>query len=254
MAATNDEADTASYAAAAPCAADAAVATTPPGVKIDWAAALAEHERWLRTIAHARLGQAQGVDEVLQEVALAAIKQAAPIHDATKVAPWLYRLTVIQCLLHRRGLGRRRKLTDRYNQAVPRTEADPRQHDPLSWLLADERQRLVRVALEQLPTRDREVLLLKYTEDWNYHRIATHLGLSHAAVETRLHRAARNSATRCCVWKASWNQSRRVRHSVCLRDTSIRCVSTHRCGTSCGCATTSNLGASRRTLHIITPP
>ena len=122
-------------------------------------------------------------------VALAAIKQAAPLQDATKVAPWLYRLTVVQCLLHRRGLGRRRKLIDRYNLAVPRSEADPAQRDPLGWLMHDERQRLVRAALDELPPRERELLLLKYTEDWNYHRIATHLGVSHAAVETRLHRA-----------------------------------------------------------------
>jgi RNA polymerase sigma-70 factor (ECF subfamily) len=59
----------------------------------------------------------------------------------------------------------------------------------LAWLLAEERQRLIRQALEQLPHRDRELLLLKYTEDWNYHQIAHHLGLSHSAVETRLHRA-----------------------------------------------------------------
>ena len=61
--------------------------------------------------------------------------------------------------------------------------------DPLSWLLADERQQLVRVALERLPRRDAEILLLKYTEDWAYQQIAEHLGVGHSAVELRLHRA-----------------------------------------------------------------
>jgi RNA polymerase sigma-70 factor (ECF subfamily) len=166
-------------------------------VQIDWGRALAEHDRWLRTIAIARLGQAQGVDEVLQEVALAAVKQAAPINDASKVAPWLYRLVVTHCLLLRRTWGRRRKLIERYTQAVPVT-GESTNTDPLNWLLAEERQRLIRQALTQLKQRDRELLLLKYTEDWNYHQIAQHLGLTHSAVETRLHRARQKLKDKLC--------------------------------------------------------
>jgi RNA polymerase sigma-70 factor (ECF subfamily) len=167
-----------------------------PAAKIDWAHALAEHGRWLRTVAIARMGSSVGVDEVLQEVSLAAVKQAAPLQDPTKVAPWLYRLVVTHCLLHRRTLGRRRKLTERYTTACPPSDHDASSVDPLAWLLAEERQRLIRQALEQLPHRDRELLLLKYTEDWNYHQIAHHLGLSHSAVETRLHRARAKLRTR----------------------------------------------------------
>ena len=44
-----------------------------------------------------------------------------------------------------------------------------------------------------LGTRDSgapaELLLLKYTENWNYHQLAERLGVSHSAVEARLHRA-----------------------------------------------------------------
>jgi RNA polymerase sigma-70 factor (ECF subfamily) len=40
-----------------------------------------------------------------------------------------------------------------------------------------------------LNSKDAELLLLKYTEDWSYHELAAHLGISHSAVETRLHRA-----------------------------------------------------------------
>jgi RNA polymerase sigma-70 factor (ECF subfamily) len=37
--------------------------------------------------------------------------------------------------------------------------------------------------------KDAELLLLKYTEGWSYHDLVSHLGISHSAVETRLHRA-----------------------------------------------------------------
>jgi RNA polymerase sigma factor (sigma-70 family) len=158
--------------------------------EIDWQAALAQHERWLRTVIRARVREPQAVDEVLQEVALAAVKQAAPLADSAKLAPWLYRLAVLQSLLYRRRCGRRRKLVGRYTDVVRNTERGrPPPCDPLEWLLAAERRELVRSALARLASRDAEILLLKYTENWNYHEIAQHLGISHAAVEARLHRA-----------------------------------------------------------------
>jgi RNA polymerase sigma-70 factor, ECF subfamily len=157
---------------------------------IDWQAALAQHDRWLRTVILARVREPQAVEEVLQEVALAAVKQAAPLADANKVAPWLYRLAVLQALLYRRKCGRRRRLVGRFVEQIERGDwTPPTPTDPLSWLLAEERRSLVRRALSLLPPRDAEILLLKYTEDWNYHQIAAHLGISHAAVEARLHRA-----------------------------------------------------------------
>ena len=156
---------------------------------IDWEAALAEHGRWLRTIVVARLGEPQAVEEVLQEVCLAAVRQSAPLADRTKVAPWLYRLAIRQTLLYRRKRGRQRKLVGRFADEFRPTAHDDRELDPFGWLLSQERRRLVRLALTKLPRHDAEILLLKYTEDWSYHEIAARLGVSHSAVETRLHRA-----------------------------------------------------------------
>ncbi|NLS94021.1 MAG: sigma-70 family RNA polymerase sigma factor [Planctomycetaceae bacterium] len=156
---------------------------------IDWSEALVENDRWLRTVIYARVGERQAVDEIFQEVSLAAIRQQAPLQDRGKVAPWLYRTAVIQSLLYRRKAGRRRQLGARYAAEVRPAEIDPRQVDPLGWLLAEERQQLVRKALVQLCRRDREILLLKYTEDWSYRQLAEHLGISESAVQARLHRA-----------------------------------------------------------------
>ena len=159
------------------------------GPAIDWPAMLATHDRWLRTVVLARVGEPQAVDEVMQEVSLAALRQSAPLQDANKVAPWLYRLAVVQSLLYRRKRGRMRKLTDRYGERFRPSVQDSRESDPLSWLLADERRQMVRKALAGLSPRDAEILLLKYTEGWSYHQIADSLGISHSAVEARLHRA-----------------------------------------------------------------
>ncbi len=157
------------------------------GAAIDWQATLASHERWLRMIVGARVGEPQAIDEVMQEVAMAAVRQRAPIQDESKVAPWLYQLAVRQSLLYRRKMGRSRKLTERY--AARQDPASQTGGDPLTWLLKNERRAMVRVAMKRLPRRDAEILMFKYAEGWSYLKIAETLGVSTSAVEARLHRA-----------------------------------------------------------------
>jgi RNA polymerase sigma-70 factor (ECF subfamily) len=90
--------------------------------------------------------------------------------------------------LHRRKAGRERRRWNRVAQASAQQDVQ-HERDPLAWLLADERAEQVRMALGRLNDRERELLLLKYTEDWSYQQMAEHLGLSVSAVESRLHRA-----------------------------------------------------------------
>jgi RNA polymerase sigma factor (sigma-70 family) len=161
----------------------------PVGLATDWEAALAAHDRWLRTAVLARLGERQAVDEVMQEVALAAVAQRAPLSDPAKVGAWLYRIALRRVLLFRRQRGRQKKLVGRYAWSRGDSGETSPTPDPLDWLMLDERRSLVREALARLPRRDAEILLLKYTEDWSYRELAAHLGVGEAAVEARLHRA-----------------------------------------------------------------
>ena len=159
-------------------------------VEIDWQSELDQHHRWLKSIVYARLGEPCAVDDVMQEIALAAVRQSSPILDSTKIGPWLYRLAIRQTLLYRRKMGRKRKLTQRYAERHESGhQSGPANATPLQWLLADERQAMVQKAISQLRPNDAQILLLKYYENWNYHQIAEHLGVSHSAVEARLHRA-----------------------------------------------------------------
>jgi len=157
--------------------------------EIDWKAVLAQHERWLRTVVYVRLGEPQAVDDIMQEVSLAAVRQRSPLNDPAKVAPWLYRLAVTQSLLYRRKQGRRRRLVSDYADRARPTEEDRREVDPLEWLLADERRQMVRLALGRIPKRDAEILSLKYSEDWSYRELTERLGISQTALQARLHRA-----------------------------------------------------------------
>jgi RNA polymerase sigma-70 factor (ECF subfamily) len=162
----------------------------PAGRGADWAAALDRHGRWLRRVVLTRLGERQAVDEVMQEVSLAAVASPAPPPpDGAQVGAWLYRVAVRQTLLYRRRSGRRRKLVDAFARRVAPTGDGGEAGDPMRWLLSAERADLVRQAMSRLPRRDADVLVLKYTEHWSYRQLAEHLGTTESAVEARLHRA-----------------------------------------------------------------
>jgi RNA polymerase sigma-70 factor (ECF subfamily) len=162
----------------------------------DWVAAVQRHGRWLRRVILTRLGEPQAVEEVMQEVSLAAVAAwaadgATPAAGPANLPSWLYRVAVRQTLLYRRRSGRRRKLIDAVARRFGSSGAPPAAPDPLGWLLSAERDELVRLAVARLPRRDADVLVLKYTEHWSYRQLAEHLGLSESAVEARLHRARR---------------------------------------------------------------
>lgn len=162
---------------------------SPAVDEIDWQEVLTENQSWLRRVLYSRLGEVAAVEECMQEVGLAAVRQAAPIRDTTKLGAWLYQLAVRQALLYRRKMGRKRGLLQRYADRRQPTESDEGAFDPLNWLLNREKIGLVRTALTAIRDEDREILLLKYAEGWSYIQISEHLNVSHSAVEARLHRA-----------------------------------------------------------------
>ncbi|QVL32142.1 RNA polymerase sigma factor [Telmatocola sphagniphila] len=159
----------------------------PAAVSIDWPRALSQHDRWLRTSLFARLGIWQAVEEVMQEVSLAAISHKTPLCDPSRVGAWLYRVALRQSLMYRRRMGRYRKFLGGF--ARERSDEASTKPDPLNLLLSDERKILVRKALAKLSAIDAQILLLKYTEDWSYRELSLHLGVSESCIETRLHRA-----------------------------------------------------------------
>jgi RNA polymerase sigma-70 factor (ECF subfamily) len=159
---------------------------------IDWPSALEQHRGWLRTVVRCRTGDGQAVEDVLQDVAVAVLTQNSRPVDASKVAPWLYRVAVRQAILHRRRLGRRRRLLD----AVGQARCGGCAGGPQDWVLNEEARQAVTSALAELSPQDREILLLKYTENWCYRQLAEHLGVGTNTVEYRLLRAKRRLRSR----------------------------------------------------------
>jgi RNA polymerase sigma-70 factor (ECF subfamily) len=156
---------------------------------LDWAAALREHEPWLRTVVGARLREWDAVDDVMQEIAVKVLRRPGALHDATKVAPWLYRIAIRQVLLYRRSMGRRRaRLRKVAEQLAPEPDVVD-EVDPLVWLIVAETRSRVRDSLECLCGQDRELLMLRHVQRWTYQQVADHLGLGVDKVIYRLARA-----------------------------------------------------------------
>jgi RNA polymerase sigma-70 factor (ECF subfamily) len=156
---------------------------------IDPLEALPEHEAWLRTTLLARLGNWEEVEEVMQEVAVAAANQSAKAEPIERVGPWLYRVALRQMMLLRRKAGRRRKLIQGVIQAKQPTEVDTQTYSPLDFLMVEERREQVRQAMVGMSERDRQLLMLKYVEGLSYADIAKRVGVTASAVQSRLHRA-----------------------------------------------------------------
>ena len=157
-----------------------------PSTAIDWGRCLGEHAQWLRQVIRARTGEPQAVDEVWQQVALAAVAQRSPLADPDKVAPWLHRLAVVLSARYRRQQGRtRRALAAVAIQTGDHAAAG----NPIALLLSRERHDLTRGAIARLAPRDAEILLLKYGQNWSYRQIADRLGITEKAVDARMQRA-----------------------------------------------------------------
>jgi RNA polymerase sigma-70 factor (ECF subfamily) len=151
--------------------------------------ALPDHEAWLRTSLLARLGNRDEVEEVMQEVAVAAANQSSKAVKVEKAGPWLYGVAMRQMFLFRRKAGRRKKLINSFASVGPAPHVENGDRDPVEFLLSRERREEVRSAMSKLSERDRQLLMLKYVEGLSYCEIAKRMGVTASAVQSRLHRA-----------------------------------------------------------------
>lgn len=173
---------------------EAAAVAAVPGDAVE---AMRMYGSWLRAVAVARLRGSQGADDVMQDVAAAALRNWSTLQSPRNAKPWLYRLTVRAALMHRRTLGRARK---RVHEAAEMQMARYGSHgatfaDPLESLLSSERSMQLRAALARMPSKDAELLLMKHVDDCSYKEIASRLGVTQSVVEMRLFRARQKLRT-----------------------------------------------------------
>jgi RNA polymerase sigma-70 factor (ECF subfamily) len=130
-------------------------------------------------------------EELAQETFLRAYRSRAAYQPTAKFKTWLYSIATRLALNWLRDNRTRRHyepLEGTRDRGAPREFADPR---PLaeSALMREDVVRAVRQALNELPDRQRSVILMHKYQDMSYDEIAIALGCTLQAVKSLLFRA-----------------------------------------------------------------
>jgi RNA polymerase sigma-70 factor (ECF subfamily) len=151
---------------------------------LDWPAQVGAHAGVLRQWTRRQLGGEEGLDDVLQEVAIAAMQSENRPDDAEKVLPWLKGVARHKVQDHWRRLGRQERLLSEVA-----TEHATQVPSPHEWVLGVDRVESVREALATLPPEERELLVSKYGEGRSCEQIASRKGITLKSLEYRLAKA-----------------------------------------------------------------
>ncbi|MEO1524784.1 MAG: sigma-70 family RNA polymerase sigma factor [Planctomycetota bacterium] len=146
---------------------------------------LVDNRRWLWLVVYSRLGDAAQAEDVMQEVAVAAVRTDIEFPEAECGKHWLYRVAVRQVMLFRRSQARHRRKLQNFQRDIPAVDAP----DCVQWICAGETNGQVREALARLKPGDQEILAMKYGEDFSCREIARVMGVTETTIQSRLLRA-----------------------------------------------------------------
>ncbi len=138
--------------------------------------------------AYSVLNNKEAAEDVLQDAFLM-IWEKAPLYDSTRGKPltWAVTLTRNKSIDRLRGLQRRRRLYDEAEQeSLTNEQFDDR--DSLAAVIGAERGALVRDALKQLSTEQRQALELTFFHSLTQVEVATHLKLPLGTIKARVRR------------------------------------------------------------------
>ncbi len=160
-------------------------------VRGDRAAFGAVFERyWPLLLRFARRLVGDAGEDVVQEALLRAYLTLPVLRKPRSLRAWLYGITLNTCREHQRAEhNRMRRLAEVYGgmyepgwpAAAPDEAFERKAHA-----------QLIRRAVENLPGKHRQAVLLHYFEHLSVNEIAEILGVSRSVVKTRLHRARRS--------------------------------------------------------------
>jgi len=147
------------------------------------AAVVAKYRRPLYRHAFHMLHNAEEAYEITQEVFLRAHKETRLFDAEFHIKGWLYRVTANLSLKHIRS----RRVRAMF--AIKRPDVQEEVTEPVSEAIAGEVKKEVAEALEDLPPRFRQLVLLRYFDDLSYKEIADAMKMPIGSVMSGLSRA-----------------------------------------------------------------
>jgi len=146
-------------------------------------------------LARRMLGNDADAEDVTQDVLVQVVRKLNTFRGEAQLGTWLHRVTVNAALAHRAKRASRQKhetteVEDTtFDAAVLTSPVKRWQTLPEEPILTAEQAEIIEKAIQQLPEPYRDVYVLADVEHLSNAEIAERLGLSVAAVKSRLHRA-----------------------------------------------------------------
>jgi RNA polymerase sigma-70 factor (ECF subfamily) len=139
--------------------------------------------------------------DAVQDAFVSAFRGMGAFEASSSLATWLHRIVVNACLMKLRAKSRRR--TAPLDDLLPAFDETGHHAAPIKPWTDEAYQRLasaetraeVRACIDRLPDGYRTVLLLRDIDEFDTEQTANVLGISPAAVKTRLHRARQGLRT-----------------------------------------------------------
>ena len=167
---------------------DGLIAAAVKGDTAAFGRLVARHQSAARHLAAALVGPADA-DDVAQEAFVRAYRALASFRPGSPFRPWLLRIVANLAGNHRRGAQRRERRTARVAALVDAGGPRPGEPGPGEQVeQADDRRRLTE-ALDRLPHKDREVLVIRYLLEFSEEETAAVLGCPRGTVKSRSARA-----------------------------------------------------------------
>lgn len=149
----------------------------------------------LLSAARRLLGQEEDARDCVQEAFAKAFSALEGFEGRSSLGTWLYRILLNQCLMKLRKRQRQREVA--LDQLMPEFDIDSCRIEPL-WQMPESVDDMVarkhvrdqvRTAIESLPEKARNVILLRDIEELSTKEAAEVLEISEGSVKVRLHRA-----------------------------------------------------------------
>jgi RNA polymerase sigma factor (sigma-70 family) len=143
---------------------------------------------WLKGLVYSIVGDADQVDDILQDICVRVITKIDSLREPERFRPWLAVLARRQALRHRQQKARR---PGPLYEEIAELKCDEKAQQLFEKVEQMEQCRRILKAVRSLPEKYRQVFMLAYADDLTYGNIAEILDIPITTVQIRLVRARR---------------------------------------------------------------
>jgi RNA polymerase sigma-70 factor (ECF subfamily) len=157
------------------------------GEKVAFGILVRKYQDLVYRLIYRLLGKTPDIEDIAQEVFIRAYEGIGKFRQDATFSTWLTRICINYCQKQRRKI--KRDLTSLEQLMSNGCDFPATSVAPDCALEYEERNQLVRKAIDNLPPKYRIVIILRYFEDYSCEQIAEILGCASGTVHSRLSRA-----------------------------------------------------------------